>query len=421
MKTLTKLLAVLLAVFFCVSALAVFGSAAGTAGSLQKGDTFQFGFYPQKEVTNQATLAMLAKRSGFRPVVTDSAKYYALCMERELGAGDYIFSPVYGYSADETYWFECEPIQWRVMDKTDKGVLLMATEVLDVRAFNSPIGTNNTWMTSSVRSWLNKSFYNTAFSAAEKACILDTYNKNEVNHPIIKGDSGEDTTDRVFLPSFNDITNPDYGFLPTCDGVTYGDHGETVNYYAFDPLRKATSTDYAKCRGVWTNTVGPDSYQMPANEFCRYWLRSAGQDVSAAGKHNNFTAGVLEDGRVSTGWESNHSNVGIRPMIWVSLDAVYARDPFVPDTIDFTMPEYVHYYEAYVRPITEDDVNWSSSDPSIVSISEDGNLIIHGVGTVTITASLKDDPGVSVSKELTVTYAWWEQLIRIFLFGWIWY
>ena len=42
-------------------------------------------------------------------------------------------------------------------------------------------------------------------------------------------------------------------------------------------------------------------------------------------------------------------------------------------------------------------------------------------GTVTITATLKDDPETTAECKLEVKYAWWQHLVRIFLFGWIWY
>ena len=174
------------------------------------------------------------------------------------------------------------------------------------------------------------------------------------------------------------------------------------------------------CRGVWANTDASDMY--PITEYCRYWLRTAGADTSAAERHDYYTAGVLEDGRVSVGWMANQNNLGIRPMILVSPDAVYSREEKAPDAIEITMPdETVRYRQTNVRPIANQDVIWSTSDPSIATIDADGNLTITGVGTVTITATLKSDPSVSTSKELTVKYAWWQQLIRIFLFGWIWY
>ena len=67
------------------------------------------------------------------------------------------------------------------------------------------------------------------------------------------------------------------------------------------------------------------------------------------------------------------------------------------------------------------DVIWSTSDPRIAEIDpETGELIIHRVGTVTIIATSKET-GETVEFQMEIEYLWWQQLIRIFLFGWIWY
>ena len=65
-------------------------------------------------------------------------------------------------------------------------------------------------------------------------------------------------------------------------------------------------------------------------------------------------------------------------------------------------------------------MTWTSSDPRIASIDENGKVTINRVGTVTITATSKET-GETVEFQMEISYLWWQQLIRIFLFGWIWY
>ena len=53
--------------------------------------------------------------------------------------------------SDQTYWFRCEPIKWRVLDKSGDSVLLMSEYVLDTHAFNDSIRADNTWENSDAR------------------------------------------------------------------------------------------------------------------------------------------------------------------------------------------------------------------------------------------------------------------------------
>ena len=65
-------------------------------------------------------------------------------------------------------------------------------------------------------------------------------------------------------------------------------------------------------------------------------------------------------------------------------------------------------------------LTWQSDNDSVVKIDPaSGKLTATGVGTATITATAED--GRTAACTVTVQYAWWQKLIRIFLFGWIWY
>ena len=68
-------------------------------------------------------------------------------------------------------------------------------------------------------------------------------------------------------------------------------------------------------------------------------------------------------------------------------------------------------------------VEYSSSNPAVVSIDKDGNITTTGTGEAEITVTVTDEYGnvVEDTCKATVSYAWWQWLIIIFLFGWIWY
>lgn len=439
MKKTAKVLAVLLALCFCFSALILTVSAA--ASDVPKGDKFSFGMFPQTRVSDRSlinqlnTTRALTKKDA---IVLDGIKYQAYRIEDNSNPGGGPFGIMYGYVPGTTYWFRYEPIVWRVLDSSADGVLLMSEYVLCTHTFNDEIRADNTWESSDVRAWLNGDFKQMAFTANEQAFLLDSALTNEDNpvhgryngvpssylgdvykgYPYCGTESGNDTVDKIFLPSFNEITNKAYGFNVDCNA--YGDHGEFVGYYEEGGKsgRQASGTEYAKCQGVWANLTSQDGMPVPT---CRYWLRTAGFDETCA-------AAVLEDGRVSTGWSVNYDIVGIRPLVRVAADAVADNTPFNPDEeqqeplpfhIDAPAGEF-HYKQRNVQLKADTDVTWTSSDPRIASIDENGNVTINRVGTVTITATSKET-GETVEFQMEISYLWWQQLIRIFLFGWIWY
>ncbi len=68
-------------------------------------------------------------------------------------------------------------------------------------------------------------------------------------------------------------------------------------------------------------------------------------------------------------------------------------------------------------------VTWRSSDASVVTVDENGGLVTKGTGSAKITCEITDSDGSAYRETCTVTvhYVWWQWLIRIFLFGWVWY
>ena len=89
-----------------------------------------------------------------------------------------------------------------------------------------------------------------------------------------------------------------------------------------------------------------------------------------------------------------------------------------PLTISRTQLQLIYHQK---ETLTADDtVTWQSDNDSVVKIDPaSGKLTATGTGTATITATADD--GRTATCTVTVQYAWWQWLIRIFLFGWIWY
>ena len=77
----------------------------------------------------------------------------------------------------------------------------------------------NNYKYSKIRAWLNATFYETAFSELQREIILTTTVDNSVystgydTNPYVC----EDTEDKIFLLSYREVTNSEYGFSSSSD------------------------------------------------------------------------------------------------------------------------------------------------------------------------------------------------------------
>ena len=65
------------------------------------------------------------------------------------------------------------------------------------------------------------------------------------------------------------------------------------------------------------------------------------------------------------------------------------------------------------------DVTWSSSNEKVARVDQNGIVTAAGRGTATVSATAGD--GRTASCTVTVRYTVWQWIIRILLFGWLWY
>ncbi|MDE6760666.1 MAG: hypothetical protein K2J90_08300 [Lachnospiraceae bacterium] len=120
-----------------------------------------------------------------------------------------------------------EPIKWRVLSVDGEDAFLIADTNLDVRKYNNMF-VDVTWETCTLRSWLNgygsdsnecgtdcssNNFINQAFTDSEQKAIKQTTVVNTGNSFFDHIDGGRDTQDKIFLLSYDEAANPDYGFL----------------------------------------------------------------------------------------------------------------------------------------------------------------------------------------------------------------
>lgn len=68
-------------------------------------------------------------------------------------------------------------------------------------------------------------------------------------------------------------------------------------------------------------------------------------------------------------------------------------------------------------------ISYTSSDDSVARIDGNGNVYAAGVGNAVITVTVTDEYGTVVigTCNADVSYSWWQWIIYVVLFGWLWY
>lgn len=254
------------------------------------GDIITYGSYPQSKVTDSTLITALNSQtlSVENTVSYDDAMYKRVYFTSTTN----VFQADNGYNINTVYWFKFEPIQWRVLSNSNGVLFVMAEQILDAKAYN-PDKINVTWETCVLRSWLNNDFYNNAFSETEKSQIDTSALVNEDN-PWKGTEGGNITSDKMFLLSYADVMNTDYGF-----------HS---NYADNDTARQGKGTDFSKSSGLWA----PSSSSYPDSSY--WWLRSPGNLPTSAGLVGNT-------GYAALAIDVNSTERGVRPAFKINLNS----------------------------------------------------------------------------------------------------
>lgn len=281
---------------------------------------FYFGEYPQTIASSEASYYMRrnAEEDGYYISDYDNARYTKVIADPYTGG--YNFSNNETIIMDRIYYFKIEPIKWIVLKIYENGSKLLLTEkIIDYGSFlkyenmkyqntywfNNKIETPNdiyanNWQYSDLRFWLNNDFMREAFVIEEQNKILDTvivndysigYYKNKYEYMWIEQN---ETTDKAFLLSYEDIINEEIGFSPDIKE---------------DKLREAILSDFVRAKGAWMSTV-KDFY----GNSMFYWLRSTGDDSYKISFVNNY--GYV----LTTGNDVSSEKGGFRPAIIIDKE-----------------------------------------------------------------------------------------------------
>jgi len=180
---------------------------------------------------------------------------------------------------------------WLVLAVEDGKALILSEKVIGpARHYydtNMSVVASITWANSTIREYLNTEFLN-SFNQADRERILDTKVITS-NNPLYDTDGGEDTVDKIFLLSLEEVVQ------------YFGDSGELKNRP--DQISRI-SDQYNFSRIVYYDDNGKTSW----------WLRSPG-------KHSSLAAFVEVDGSISVGGNAVHGyDGGMRPALWLKIE-----------------------------------------------------------------------------------------------------
>lgn len=375
-----------------------------------------------------------------------------------------------GYYYNTIYWFKYEPIKWRVIDPVSG--LVLSELAIDSQPYQNTIYSSkgvhysdpdcknlaSDYATSAIRNWLKDEFYNIAFTEKEKA---------EINETVCKNVGTDSTVDKLFLLSVDEFNKynlkgieckaTDYAksqginvennkcswFLRTIDfdyndlsaiivfdGAAYSDEYALSHpvFVTDDGIRPAMVLDSVKHKHSYTSNVTTeptctkegvktftcscgDKYteELPVVDHkAGSWTVVIEPTIDAEGKKVKkctVCKAVLE--------EENISKLSPADFIDVSVgDAIINYKSTTALNAELGMLDGVDYTVEYV-----------SSNADIATVDKNGNITATGTGEAEIKVIITDEFGNKAEDtcKVTVSHAWWQWLVIIFLFGWIWY
>lgn len=212
--------------------------------------------------------------------------------DAQFTVGNYV---TFGEYPQTTAGEDMTPIEWLVLARDGNKALLISRYGLDAQPYNTD-HTSVTWETCTLRTWLNVTFYNKAFSSDEQAAILTTSVDNGKNQGYSKWSTsgGNNTEDKVFLLSYAEANK--------YFGVTYDNISNTKS--------RVAPTAYAIAQGAWASSSNKTADSTDAGWW---WLRSPGFYQSSA-------AYVLGYG-LFRGDDVIRVSGSVRPALWVNLES----------------------------------------------------------------------------------------------------
>ncbi len=216
----------------------------------------------------------------FRDSSSKAEELRYICSILDARVGDYI---TFGkYEQDNLTTNGKEELEWIVLERRGTRLLVTTRYGIDCQKYHNSM-TEVSWADCSLRSWLNSSFLDSAFSSIERA-MIPTVTVSIEKHPNSTKEYTHTVQDKVFLLSIS----------------------EALRYFSSDDARACTPTAYASAQGACHSSVTKNAW---------YWLRSSGHYL-------DYSAGVSFDGSVyNKGNPVNYTDDSVRPAMWIDYTA----------------------------------------------------------------------------------------------------
>ena len=205
-------------------------------------------------------LVCLALAAGIIAIVTGNADKNPA--PKRAAVGDIITLGT--FEQDDNRANGPEPIQWRVLAREGDRILVVSVYGLDRQLYDADEWNYDLWETCDLKAWLEDDFMQTAFTAEDRAAILEI----------------------------------------TCLSIE-----EATTLFADDEDRICQATPYAKSQGVWN---GDDWGHT--GKGCFWWMRSPGDDGVNDATYVTPYGELYTDG--SGSWDPR---VAVRPALWLSI------------------------------------------------------------------------------------------------------
>lgn len=288
-----------------------------------------FGMYPQREISGDEITDVIrnATYDSNGDAVVNGKKYRRLTWETTTTYGtvnekskEVHWDP---YAENGYRYFLYEPIRWKILNNDGKKLLLFSDQALDLERMNSTSnGTGVSYENSGLRKWLNydgktdlklsypsyksKGFMYFAFDSSQLGRILTTH-LEEGQNPEFETTPGNAADDKIFLLSYEEMTNPEYGFCNTSwmEGRDYSCTAWEIK-----------DTEFAHALGTY-NYAG-----------INYWMRTRGKNS------NQFMyCGTVTDYSAEVnlfGMSVSQDNMGVAP----ALNASYKLSDCIKVTFE---------------------------------------------------------------------------------------
>ena len=263
---------------------------------INNGTQVTYGLYPQTNLGNSYLYITNALRKLTAPESNGyylyNGQYYAKRIAYEGTMS--VFDGGEGVAGGYECWFKVEPIKWNVLKVENGKYLLLADKLLDTHIFNEcyeglqdGVYSNN-YEHSEIRGYLNNDFLNQAFMYGSTNIQMTNVDNSPDTCPDHYEDTYfcDDTQDRVFLLSYADYVNVDYGFTS-------------------DSSRIGISTDYARAGHAYGNN--------PEYKESYYWTRTPSD-------YRDDEAFYVKTNGDITDHHNNSIQTCIRPAITITID-----------------------------------------------------------------------------------------------------